>query len=148
LGFWIAGWDVVEGGVAKLAPTIITCSGLAESPSKPLGSGESSNREVLWTGGAEVSVATVACCCTFPSIFENEDNTAACPGEIGGRQVLWWFDVEPLSCVVRLLRGGILIILDLHVQVENLELVPGGAKLVIAAAALRLWDCYVVRALC
>jgi hypothetical protein len=41
-----------------------------------------------------------------------------------------------------------LVVLDLHVQVENLELVPGGAKLVTAAAALRLWDCYVVRALC
>jgi hypothetical protein len=72
-----------EGGVAKLAPTIITCYGLAESPSKSLGSGGSSNLEVLLTGGAEVSVAAVACCCTFPSIFEKGDTAAAQerPGE-------------------------------------------------------------------
>jgi hypothetical protein len=104
-----------EGGVVKLTPTIITCYGLAESPSKLLGSRRSSNRKVLLTGGAEVPVAADACCCAFPSIIEKGD-TAACPGEARRRQVLWWFGVEPqLSCVVRLLRGSVLAGFDLHV---------------------------------
>jgi hypothetical protein len=70
LGFYVAGWGVFEeGGVVKLTPTIITCYGLAESPSKSLGSRRSSNRKVLLTGGAEVPVAADACCCAFPSII-------------------------------------------------------------------------------
>jgi hypothetical protein len=94
---WIvAGWDIIEpGSVVELDPAVITGYRLAESPSKSMGSRESSGCEGLLTGGAEVSVAAVACLCTLPRIYEREDNTAAGPGEVGRREILWRVGVEP-----------------------------------------------------